>query len=113
MRWSGKIQTSAPRVLYNRFMQDIPKSSAAFFQEYRFESLDAVRHAGLIIERLLAYGDRSEIRWLFENYGVEDVRNWVQEQGERLLPRRRYELWRVLFDLPILQKSRERPIWPY
>ncbi len=48
-------------MLYNRFMQSIPKTSAAFFQEYQFEALDGVKHADLIMERLLAYGDRSEV----------------------------------------------------
>jgi hypothetical protein len=100
-------------MLYNRFMQNIPKSSAAFFQEYRFDTLDSGKHAGLIMERLLAFGDRSEIRWLVDRYGVEDVRRWVQEYGERLLPRRRYELWRALFDLPELQQSKRRQVWPY
>jgi hypothetical protein len=94
-------------------MQSIPKSSAAFFQEYRFETLDGVKHAGLIMERLLAYGDRAEIRWLFESYGVGELRRWVQEHGERLLPRRRYELWRVFFDLPAAQKAEGRRVWPY
>ena len=94
-------------------MHSIPKSSQAFFQEYRFETLDGVKHAELIMERLLAYGDREEIRWLFNKYGVEDIRDWVQGHGERLLPRRRYELWRVLFDLPGVQKSERRQAWPY
>ena len=81
-------------MLYNHPMQSIPKTSAAFFQEYRFETLDGMKHAALIMERLLSYGDRSEIRWLFDRYGVEDIRRWVQEHGIRLLPQRRYELWR-------------------
>jgi hypothetical protein len=94
-------------------MQSVPKSSSAFFQEYRFETLDGVKHAALIMERLLAYGNRSEIRWLFDNYGVEEIRHWVKEHGERLLPRRRYALWRVLFDLPGNQIAERHHAWPY
>ena len=113
MHWSSKSLTSLPWVLYNRFMQSIPKASAAFFQEYQFEALDSMEHAKLIMERLLAYGDRSEIRWLFDNHGAENIRHWVQAQGERLLPRWRYELWRVLFDLSGVQKSERLQVWPY
>jgi hypothetical protein len=102
-----------PVVLYNHCMQSIPKSSSAFFQEYRFEALDGVKHAALIMERMLAYGDRSEIHWLFDNYGVEKIRGWVQEYGERLLPRRRYELWWMLFDLPQNRKIKRHQAWPY
>jgi hypothetical protein len=94
-------------------MQSIPKSSQAFFQEYRFETLDGMKHAALIMERLLSYGDRSEIRWLFDRYGVEDIRRWVQEHGIRLLPQRRYELWRVLFDLPGNRIAERHQAWPY
>jgi hypothetical protein len=94
-------------------MQSVPKSSSAFFQEYRFETLDGVKHAALIMERLLAYGNRSEIRWLFDNYGLEEIRHWVKEHGDRLLPRRRYELWRVLFDLPGVPKTERHQVWPY
>jgi hypothetical protein len=100
-------------VLYNHFMQSIPKSSAAFFQEYQFEALDSAKHADLIMERLLAYGDRSEVRWLFDHYGVENIHHWVQEHGKRLLPRRRYVLWSVLFDLPGQKMSEIRQVWPY
>jgi Family of unknown function (DUF6922) len=113
MPWSSKSLTGLPWVLYNHFMQNIPKSSEAFFQEYRFETLNGVKHAELIMERLLAYGDRVEVRWLFDNYGAENIRHWVQWNGERLLPRRRYELWRVLFDLPGVQKSERLQVWPY
>jgi hypothetical protein len=99
-------------VLYNHFMQSIPKFSAAFFQEYQFEALDSVKHADLIMESLLAYGDRSEVRWLFDHYGAENIRHWVQKHGKRLLLRR-YVLWSVLFDLPRQKISESRQIWPY
>lgn len=94
-------------------MHPIPNSTAPFFQEYRFESLDAANHAALIIERLLAYGDRSEIRWLFDTYGADAIRGWLELDGERLLRRRRYELWRVLFDLPVHQIAEKHQAWPY
>jgi hypothetical protein len=42
----------------------IPPSTAPFFQEYEFESLDVHAHSHLIIERILAYGSRAEVRWL-------------------------------------------------
>jgi hypothetical protein len=94
-------------------MPSIPESTAAFFQEYPFEALDATTHARLIMERLLAFGNRSEIRWLFDTYGADAIRMWLEQDGERLLKRRRYELWRVLFDLPAHQIAEKRQAWPY
>jgi hypothetical protein len=77
----------------------IPASSAPFFQEYNFATLDPVVHAPLVMERILAYGNRSELRWLFDTYGKTRLKTWAAENGARLLPARRYHLWCVLFEI--------------
>jgi len=46
----------------------IPRSLVSCFQEYDLERLDPAQHANLVIERVLAYGDRRELRWLFDYY---------------------------------------------
>lgn len=52
----------------------IPCSLVACFQEYDLDALDPAQHGHLIIERVLAYDDRRELRWLFarpsEHHGV-------------------------------------------
>jgi hypothetical protein len=93
-------------------MQSIPGSTLPFFQEYDFERLDPERDSDLVIERLLAYGNRDEVRWLLLQYGQARIQNWLFESGSRLLPRRRYRLWCVL--LNVIETKREpAPIWPY
>jgi len=89
----------------------IPASAAPFFQEYRFDQLDPKRHASLVIERLLAYGSRAELRWLFDTYGRERIRAWVAAMGAQRLPVRRCRLWCVLLDLP--QPEKRPGIWQY
>lgn len=89
----------------------IPASAAPFFQEYRFETLDAEADGALVIERILAFGNREELAWLFHDYGRERIKNWVSENGARRLPWRRCNLWRVLLDLP--QTPRGPQAWPY
>ena len=93
----------------------IPSSLAPCFQEYDIGKLDPARHGDLIIERVLAYGDRRELRWLFDRYGWVRVTGWVQKLGSRRLPWRRYNLWCVLLDLPPARRLRsgDRQIWPY
>ena len=93
----------------------IPASLRPCFQEYDFEQLDPTQHADLIIERTLAYGNRSELRWLFSRYGRPRLAGWVQRLGARRLPWRRYNLWCVLLDLPPARRLRPegRRIWPY
>lgn len=92
-------------------MDSIPPSAAPFFQEYRFSELDPSRDQALVIERILAFGNRAEVRWLLQNYGWVAVKDWVRMAGEKRLPGRRYRLWCVLFDL----QSREttKKVWPY
>ena len=93
-------------------MQSIPATAAPFFQEYDFERLDPQRDADLVIERLLAYGNRDEIRWLLQRYGQARLRQWLSKAGSRRLPRRRYRLWCVLLDAPESVHA-PAPIWPY
>jgi hypothetical protein len=87
-------------LLYNQNMlKNIPITTAPFFQEYTFSTLDADVHAALVIERILAYGDRDEVHWLFEYYGKPRLRDWIQKDGLRLLPKRRYHLWCILLGI--------------
>lgn len=78
----------------------IPASAAPFFQEYRFADLNAEADRLLIIERLLAFGDRRELRWLFRRYGRMEIRAWVEQHGHQRLTPKRYNFFCVLLDLP-------------
>jgi hypothetical protein len=93
----------------------IPRSLAPCFQEYDLEALDPAQHGDLLIERVLAYGDRRELRWLFGRYGRSRAREWVRQSGARRLPWRRYNMWCVLLGLPPARRPRpaDRRIWPY
>ncbi|MFQ5436432.1 MAG: hypothetical protein ACE5FD_16330 [Anaerolineae bacterium] len=93
----------------------IPRSLAPFFQEYQLEQLDPDRHQDIIIERVLAYGNRSEVRWLIKTYSLNQVKAWIERTGARRLPWRRYNLWSVLFKLPAARRIRtqEQRIWPH
>jgi len=95
---------------YNGFMHSpsLPASAAPFFQEYRFEELDVQVHRDLIIERILAWGNRVEIAWVFHQYGRDAVATWVQRAGNRL-PARRLVLFRLLLNLPEQDSQQERP----
>jgi len=93
----------------------IPSSLAPCFQEYDLERLDPAQHQELVIERVLSYGDRQELRWLFRRYGSALISAWLGRFGARRLPWRRYNLWCVILELPSAQRSRqkEQRIWPY
>ncbi len=89
----------------------IPTSTRPFFQEYDFSQLDVQEHAVLIIERILAYGNRAEVRWLLHTYGRAEVSGWVADRGIYRLPFRRYNLWCFVFELKL--KEKKRSAWPH
>jgi len=75
---------------------DLPASLAPCFQEYQLSALDAEADRALVIERVLAYGNRAEVRWLLGRYGQPTVVAWIERSGARRLPRRRYVVWSVI-----------------
>ena len=89
----------------------IPATSKPFFPEYDPDSLDVEQHASLIIERILAQGSRSEVRWLLDTYSKDRIFAWMAFAGYRRLSKRRYHLWCFVFGLPE-QKITNR-IWPH
>lgn len=90
----------------------IPPSTRPFFQEYNFLSLDSQANAPLVMERLLAYGNRAEVRWLFQEYGKERLKAWVRQAGVQRLPRKRYHFFCLILDLTPNLENKSR-IWAY
>ena len=84
--------------------EQIPSSLQPFFQEYDFSRLDIHLHKPLLIERILAYGNRYEILWLIQTFGKASILSWLAQSGERRLPWRRYHLWCLIFGLPEPEK---------
>ena len=83
----------------------IPASLKPFFQEYDLEKLDQERSAGTIIERVLVFGNRDELRWLFGVYSRQRIRNWVRKWGIFGLPEPNLTFWRLVLEL---ERGRDR-----
>ena len=88
-------------MLYNSTMlhSEIPDRLKPYFQEYDTEQLDFAQDANLVIQRTLEFGTWDEIRWLFHLYGIERVRLFVRQHGERLLKPVSFNYWRKLLGL--------------
>ena len=78
----------------------LPPSLAPFFQEYDLAQLDVQRAAATIIERVLQYGNRAEICWLFHVYSRKQIRDWVQRWGGYALPEPHLTFWCLVLALP-------------
>jgi hypothetical protein len=77
----------------------IPPTLAPFFQEYDLTHLRIQQDSGTIIERTLRFGTRSELRWLFATYSLEEVSRWVRQWGQFGLPEPHLTFWRLVLDL--------------
>ena len=93
----------------------LPESLAAFFQEYDFQALDPVRDQDLIIERTLGAGNVAELRWLFSQFSHEAIQGWIQRRGAARLPYRRFNLWRIVFEIEQFEHPRywRQTSWQY
>lgn len=80
-------------------MTSIPSSLRPFFQEYSLEQLDVREAANTIIERTLRFGNRAEIRWLFDTYSREQITEWVLRWGKYGLPEPHLTFWRLVLDI--------------
>ncbi|MCI0520819.1 MAG: hypothetical protein L0Z70_11280 [Chloroflexi bacterium] len=79
-------------------------SLAPFFQEYDLARLDLERSASTIIERVLQFGNRAEIGWLFSVYSRQQIAGWVRRWGNDALPEPHRTFWRLALDLPEAQE---------
>ena len=84
---------------------DIPPGLWPHFQEYDVQSLDLQRDANLIIQRTLEYGTWDELRWLFRRYGVQRIRAFLRQWGERQLSRVTFNYWRKLLGVRRWRRS--------
>jgi hypothetical protein len=74
----------------------IPPSLAPFFQEYDLANLTPEKDAHTIIERVLQFGNRAEIRWLFSVYPREQINAWVNRFGDERLPQPHRTFWKLV-----------------
>ena len=80
-------------------MNSIPQSLAPFFQEYDITKLTPEKDAHTIIERVLQFGNRAEIKWLFGVYAQEQVSTWVKKFGKDKLPQPHRRFWEIVLEI--------------
>ena len=91
----------------------IPKSLNIFFQEIAPSRLDVVNDADMIIERTLRFGNRLELRWLFNCYGRQRIAAWIRDMGEYRLPERHLVFWHLLLEITPPHRPKRKGVWPH
>ena len=77
-------------------MTAIPSSLAPFFQEYDIAKLVPEKDSHTIIERVLQFGNRAEIKWLFTVYSHEQIILWINRFGNERLPQPHLNFWKLV-----------------
>ncbi len=80
-------------------MRPIPLTLAPFFQEYDLAKLNPQKDLHTIIERVLQFGNCTEIRWLFKTYSEKEIANWVRQFGKDKLPQPHRAFWQVVLEV--------------
>jgi hypothetical protein len=78
---------------------DIPLTLSPFFQEYDFAKLNLQADSHTIIERILQFGTRAELRWLFNTYSEKQITEWVREFGNEKLPQPHRTFWQIVLGI--------------
>ena len=77
----------------------LPQTLTPFFQEYNLAELNPRTDSHTIIERVLQFGNRAEIRWLFETYSSKEIKDWVKRFGSDKLPEPHRTFWRIILEI--------------
>lgn len=80
-------------------MNSIPQTLTPFFQEYNFDQLSPEQDSHTIIERVLQYGNRTELRWLFSVYSKEQITDWIRQFGKEKLPQPHRIFWQMVLEI--------------
>lgn len=100
-------------------MELIPKFLKKYFWDVDFSKLDKKNYSQFIIERILEYGDERAIKWMRENFKLNQIKNVLQQSKN--LSRKSANFWRFIFSLNknkilCLRKSfqeKQKLIWKY
>lgn len=100
-------------------MRQIPSFLKKYFWDVKFEEIDKIKNSSFIIERILEYGNKKALRWLFENYSLNQIKDVVYKT--RFLSPRSLFFWTFFLNLDkrkvkCLKKSyleKRKIFWPY
>ena len=85
-------------IVIKNFPEILEQYRVDAFWDSPLDSIDPVRNRNFVIERLLDYGGMDAIKWLFEYYGPETLKDVIRTS--RRLSRSTASFWGTYFSVP-------------
>lgn len=98
---------------------NIPDSFNKYFWDVDLNKLNITKHSGFIIERMLEFGNIEVLRWLYNTYPINSIKDTLKKS--RALSRKSANFWSIFLDIDkgeiecmrmSSQKMQEK-IWKY
>ncbi|MEK9150322.1 MAG: hypothetical protein AAB267_09815 [Candidatus Desantisbacteria bacterium] len=100
-------------------MRRLPRYLSKYFWDVEFEKIDLQKRRVYILRRILEYGDRQAVAWMWKNFKEEEIKEVLS--NFRGLSPKSANFWAVILnikkeDVRCLNKSfieTQRQFWPY
>lgn len=99
-----------------RKTKKLPKEFKQYFWEYDFKKIKLPKCKDLILERILNFGRNNKLamEWLFDNFGEDEIKEYVLTNGVRQLYKVSSGYWRDYYKLPPIPEDELRTrLWPH
>lgn len=106
MKLSLKVETGCevlPRSLPDK--NGIAEFLYPLFWEYDPGTVDVVKHADLVMGRIMERGGWAAMCWLRKTYTTEQLVSFLERRGKRVLPIRELNYWAVITEIPEEKKQ--------
>lgn len=70
------------------------------FWEYEPQTLDVVKHADVIIARIMERGGWAAMCWLRQTYSQDRLISFLKTRGKQILPPRELNYWALICGIP-------------
>ncbi|MBI2070354.1 MAG: hypothetical protein HYT79_07090 [Elusimicrobia bacterium] len=76
-----------------------PKKFQVLFPEYPINQINPYRDVRLMLSRILDQGTRQEMKWVLRRYPISAIRDFLKQDGSRVLSAKSLRLWSLCFDV--------------
>ena len=97
-----------PRALDRLRRASLPPAFRRFFWDTPLSSLSVETHRDFILGRLLEWGDRQALRWVFRTYPKASLKEFLRRRGVEILSKKNWRFYALLLGLDPNLQSRRR-----